>query len=315
MPAESQASQTPQMTHVVYAVADLVIPFDCSACTPYKPLQEMLMTVITKTVDPASWSENGGAASIQYYPLGMALIVRQTRANQEQIVDVLTALRRLQEVEVAVEARLVWLPSETAEASSTLAGFHETISDEPRCSGNMAFLNDRQLRSWLTVFRCEQACKIMQPPKITLFNGQQGGIEVGDEISVPSCASDVEGNVVVGSDRLFNGLLAKFIPVVSADRRFVRLHMDWSVTTMNGSNSGQPEFQRLALDKVVVLPSNGTVVCSLGKTTADGREMCCPPRLSKIPYLNRLLSNALSVQEKREVFLLVTTRVITNTEN
>src|SRR5262249_35813416 len=54
-----------------------------------------------------TWSEVGGKGTIQYYPLGMALVINQTQDIQEQIVDLLQALRRLQDLEVAIEMRLV----------------------------------------------------------------------------------------------------------------------------------------------------------------------------------------------------------------
>ena len=70
-------------------------------------IEDLLMKLITNTVSPNSWSEMGGPGTIDYYPLGMALIVNQTPDIQEQIQELLTALRRLQDQEVAVEIRFV----------------------------------------------------------------------------------------------------------------------------------------------------------------------------------------------------------------
>ena len=49
----------------------------------------------------------GGPGTIEYYPLGMALVINQTPDIQEQIADLLDALRRLQDQEVAVEVRFI----------------------------------------------------------------------------------------------------------------------------------------------------------------------------------------------------------------
>ncbi|MBV9125712.1 MAG: hypothetical protein JO112_20375, partial [Planctomycetes bacterium] len=76
---------------------------------PGQTLQELLMELITNTVAPGSWSKVGGQATIDYFPLGMALVVTQTPDIQEQIADLLTALRRLQDLEVAVEVRFITL--------------------------------------------------------------------------------------------------------------------------------------------------------------------------------------------------------------
>src|SRR5205085_8300391 len=70
-------------------------------------LEGLLMQLITHTVEPNSWEPVGGKGTIQYYPLGLALVVNQTQDIQEQIVDLLAALRRLQDLEVAIEMRLV----------------------------------------------------------------------------------------------------------------------------------------------------------------------------------------------------------------
>jgi type II secretory pathway component GspD/PulD (secretin) len=74
---------------------------------PNQTMEDVLMKLITNTVAPQSWSEVGGAGTIDYFPLGMALVINQTPDIQEQIAELLAALRRLQDLEVAVEVRLV----------------------------------------------------------------------------------------------------------------------------------------------------------------------------------------------------------------
>jgi type II secretory pathway component GspD/PulD (secretin) len=105
---------------VTYSVADLVIPAEndpsaVRALVGYavpksesgQPLYELLIRLITQTIAPDSWSGEGGKGTIQYYPLGLALVVNQTRDVQEEIADLLQALRLLQKLEVAIEVRLV----------------------------------------------------------------------------------------------------------------------------------------------------------------------------------------------------------------
>jgi hypothetical protein len=55
-----------------------------------------LITLITSTVEPKSWSEMGGWATIDYFPLSMSLVVNATPDVQEQVEDLLGALRHLQ---------------------------------------------------------------------------------------------------------------------------------------------------------------------------------------------------------------------------
>src|SRR5205085_10263789 len=45
----------------------------------------------------------------EYMPIGMALVIIQTPDVQEQVADLLDALRRLQDLQVAVEVRMITL--------------------------------------------------------------------------------------------------------------------------------------------------------------------------------------------------------------
>jgi type II secretory pathway component GspD/PulD (secretin) len=72
-------------------------------------LHELLIKLITTTIKPESWSDMGGPGTIQYWPLTMALVINQTPDIQEQVAELLAALRRLQDVQVAVEVRFISL--------------------------------------------------------------------------------------------------------------------------------------------------------------------------------------------------------------
>jgi hypothetical protein len=123
----------PTMLQRTYAVADLVIPIPgcpspvekgaaigpagcclgmgcCvqAAAVPSAPtVHEALIKLITSTVSPQCWAALGGCCTVEYYPVGMGLVVHAPADVQEQVADLLGALRRLQDVEVAVEMRLV----------------------------------------------------------------------------------------------------------------------------------------------------------------------------------------------------------------
>src|SRR5262249_49116586 len=131
-PARAEPPSSVKMVARTYAVADLVVPVSsvepcvwkmspepaeagpvAPAC-PEKPaavkpptMQDKLIKVITDTIAPDRWSTTGGAGTIDYYPLGMALVILQTPDVHEQIAELLESLRRLQDNEVAVEVRFV----------------------------------------------------------------------------------------------------------------------------------------------------------------------------------------------------------------
>jgi hypothetical protein len=278
-PRANTVNQAVTLVPVTYAVADLVVPVDALAKNP-KTIEATLMTIICNAIDPSSWAGSGGEATIQYYPLGMALIVRQIPANQEMVAELLTSLRRLQDVEVAVEVRLVTLAPDTAEHLVNLTGFKEFCPNDPRRSIEGVFLNDKQVRSWLNLAMNDRVTNAMQLPKITLFNGQNAALKLDRDLSF------------------------EVLPVVSADRRFVRLHLDATCRSVTAETRALTvphacatvercvTIDEVKLNKVLTLPDGQTFVCRFGKLSES------------------LLLKDGSLFEEREVFLMVTTRVL-----
>ena len=72
-----------------------------------KTNEEMLIKLITNTIAPKSWSDQGGPGTIEYHPLTLSLVINQTPDIQDQVADLLAALRRLQDQEVAVEVKFI----------------------------------------------------------------------------------------------------------------------------------------------------------------------------------------------------------------
>jgi type II secretory pathway component GspD/PulD (secretin) len=91
--------------------------------------EDQLIQLIQNTVQPKSWASMGGQGTIDYFPMTMTLVINQTPDIQEQIADLLAALRRLQDAEVAVEIRLI----------SIAEGFFERIGVD----FNINIVNDK----------------------------------------------------------------------------------------------------------------------------------------------------------------------------
>src|SRR5262249_1738692 len=70
-------------------------------------IEQELISLITNTVAPESWDGVGGQGHIQFFPLGMALVVNQAQEVQEDVATLLAALRKLQDLEVAIEIKMV----------------------------------------------------------------------------------------------------------------------------------------------------------------------------------------------------------------
>jgi type II secretory pathway component GspD/PulD (secretin) len=262
-------------------------------------------------------------------------------------------------------------PTSFARAVPPFGGFTNSFQEGGIALG-LAFLSDIQVQMFLEAAQGDTRTNVMQAPKLTALNGTSASMTVGDfQFFVTSITPVVvNGQLVftptnvpyaVGITQptppnvsIQNGLLnftptapqtpglGLFIqPVVSADRRFVRLNIQQSFTNLISGVQGipvttiitpqfenggtgqpvpftqflqQPRFSNLETQTVVVVPDGGTVVMGGLKYMTEGRNEFGPPVLSKIPYLNRLFKNVAYGREGRSILIMVTPRVIINRE-
>jgi general secretion pathway protein D len=68
-----------------------------------------LIQLITSTIQPTTWDENGGPGAIYPHFNNLSLVVSQTQQVHEEIEELLQQLRRLQDLQVTVEVRFITL--------------------------------------------------------------------------------------------------------------------------------------------------------------------------------------------------------------
>jgi general secretion pathway protein D len=69
-----------------------------------------LIELIQTTIEPDSWGEGGAeGGTIQEYATNLSLVISTTQEIHEQIADLLSQLRRLQDLQVTVEVRFITL--------------------------------------------------------------------------------------------------------------------------------------------------------------------------------------------------------------
>ena len=314
-------SKDAQVTRVVYPVADLIVPIEMfdektsatqedqaapgapAKKAPGTTLENELMDLIRATVQPNSWKGQGGAGTLQFYPLGMALVVNQSAKVQAEVADLVQALRRLQDVEVGIEMRIVSVPCECAARFRDKAGFAPIKSDAPfvasttlnealglKCAGKMesggsgqdtALFTEKELYRWFEYLQNDSATNIMQAPKITVFNGQRAFITVSTRQSFVTeykIARDKDKlSVVPKNEDVDVGLKSALLPTVSADRRSIRLVTDFRSTAVLGSTLEVPVVIKLGADKefrgAVQIPQVKTVTCKQTCVIPDGQTM------------------------------------------
>jgi general secretion pathway protein D len=345
-PAMDETPPVPQKAHGmisrVYNVADLVIPISQApvmvlgdeanskdAETPKETapssrvkLEEVLMQLILTTVDPPCWSENGGKGTLNYYPLGMALVVNQTPDIQEQVADLLEALRRLQDVEVSVEIRLVTVSQAFFEARTPCEGGTNAKSRGIAKLKGLTFLDAKQLQQFMESAQEDRATVTMGTPRITVFDGQRATVSVSDELSYLTACKVVQVKdqavVVPESQRLTAGFFLQVQPVVSADRRRVSMNIAGKlievdpvvdvvpVTTHLVSKDKKGKERMVPVQQLVQQPTVRTMTIRKSFEVADGKTV--------LMYWGTRMETKSEegTAEPRVVLLLITPRVVIN---
>ncbi|MDZ4818789.1 MAG: hypothetical protein SGJ20_07435 [Planctomycetota bacterium] len=70
---------------------------------------DALIELIEETIAPTTWAAQGGNGAMREYENNLSLIVTQTDEVHEQIADLLTQLRSLQDLQVTIEVRFITL--------------------------------------------------------------------------------------------------------------------------------------------------------------------------------------------------------------
>ena len=70
---------------------------------------DTLIELVTSTISPDSWLDNGGKGTISGFPTNLSLVVSQTQDIHQDIADLLQQLRRLQDLQVTIEVRFIAL--------------------------------------------------------------------------------------------------------------------------------------------------------------------------------------------------------------
>jgi general secretion pathway protein D len=74
-----------------------------------QPNFDTLIELIVTTINPQSWEEVGGPGRINRFPHNLSLVISQTQETHSQIEDLLSQLRRLQDLQVTIEVKFISL--------------------------------------------------------------------------------------------------------------------------------------------------------------------------------------------------------------
>ncbi len=339
-PARNATDASKHVTKV-FSIAELVTPLPDNSL-PTKEVKatktttqnvDALIKLIQGMVSPYSWFEHGG--KIDCFEQGLALVVTNTPKVVAEVSDLLTALRKLQDITISIEVR---------EVSTTSLSFIELLKRadvKPIDGDTTAQLADEHVKSLLEVAMSDRRVNIVQLPKITMFNAQTGSLSHGDQMSFVTGFDSQkvrEQTVLVPKSELTTlGYSINLQPTLVDDNKATRLTIQYNWTGMEptvplfpitwfitpkfeGGSEGvpipftqflqQPKFEKLSLSKTLVINDGGTVAIPLGKRTRRTTTEQSPAVVAKVPYVNRLFSSPKTISTPEDVVLLVTVRIV-----
>jgi len=202
----------------------------------------------------------------------------------------------------------------------------------------IAFLSDLEVYLFLTAAQGDTRSNVLQAPKVTTFNGAAATIFNNVvQYYIQSLTPIVGPGAVAYSPTIGlipSGVTLTVTPVVSADRRYVRMTLTPFFNALNslqtftfpggavgGSGLGGaaavisttvqlPNTTTTTITTTVTVPDGGTVLLGGVKNLMEERTEFGVPVVSKIPLLDRLFRNVGIGRTTNSVMLMVTPRII-----
>ncbi|WP_250846819.1 type II secretory pathway, component PulD [Aquisphaera insulae] len=201
----------------------------------------------------------------------------------------------------------------------------------------LAFLSDLEVYFFLTAAQGDTRTNILQAPKVTTFNGAYASIVNAELQWYVAALTPVVGPGSVAfvpqPQPLPNGVTLGVTPVVSADRRYVRMTLSPLFNTIDGFTTIQvpaavggaglgggsasinatlqlPQTNTTFVNTTVTVPDGGTVLLGGVKRLNEERREFGVPVLSKTPWIDRLFRNVGIGRVSSSLMLMVTPRII-----
>jgi type II secretory pathway component GspD/PulD (secretin) len=219
-----------------------------------------IIGLITDTVEPASWSINGGRGRIAARE-GMLgdIVVTHVVGIHKQTEDLLAALRSSADIQIAIEARFIAVSNNFLEAFGnnineldlrgqddaerggifTAAGdtFIDTGTDNALGAAtglNLTYniFNGLFIEGFLKAVQESDEAETVTAPKITLSNTQRGTIKVVTTKSYIESYTIVSQTPQPVMAEIDDGTTFNVRPVVSADRKYVYLEVHPVITSV-----------------------------------------------------------------------------------
>ena len=211
---------------------------------------------------------------------------------------------------------------------------------QPNAGGTfgIAFLSDLEVYLFLTAAQGDTRSNVLSAPKVTTFNGASATIISGTlQYYVASLTPIIGPGSVAYTPNVSainSGVFLMVTPVVSADRRYVRMTLSPNFNSVNGFTTyssqiagvggsglgggaatiqGQiqlPNTTTNTISTTVTVPDGGTVLMGGVKTMIEQRIEYGVPILSKTPMIDRLFRNVGIGRNSQSLMIMVSPHII-----
>ena len=264
-----------------------------------------IINLITDTVEPASWSVNGGRGMVAAREgmLGDIVVTHVARIHK-QTEDLLAALRSSADLQIAIEARFIAVSNnfleafgnnineldlagqDDAEKGGIFTASGDTFIDTGTTNAlgaatglNLTYniFNGFFLKGFLKAVQESDEAETITAPKITLSNTQRGTIKVvttTSYIESYEIVSQVPQPVMAEID---DGTTFNVRPIVSADRKYVYLEVHPLITSVTFTET---DFQTVG--QAVGDATEGVAINKIQRPTTVKQELsvtvCVPDK-------------------------------------
>lgn len=329
----------PKSLTKVYQVADLVIPLPVAGAAPGQPTQppktcerELIEKIMT-AVEPKSWFKAGGKGTVEFFPIGMALVVNQVPTVHEKIDLFLDSLRKMQDQQVVTELRIITVPDNSFVGSGLAKELK--AADEPMSP--CKFLSGKEATAYLRWCKDAPGMQCLSAPMMTCLNGQPARVKVGqiEHFVTGINIAYVDGQLTYTPKNVAHdlGLEVTIEPTVSADGKMIRLVVNGSmrehgvipvpstkVATTLGQVAGnmgpldlevqEPKIITRTIAGRLAIPDGGSALLYGGKATIEETAKEPLPALSDVPHLTELFHNTRKQSTTNHLLVLVTSRIV-----
>ncbi len=201
----------------------------------------------------------------------------------------------------------------------------------------LAFLSDLEVYLFVTAVQGDSRANIVQAPKVTTFNGAMAYINNSTMHNYVASLQPIVGAGAVAFSPTVStfpdGVFMSVTPVVSADRRYVRMTLSPTFNVLQGFDTFTipaavggggfggtgvgingsiqlPIFSQTLISTTVTVPDGGTVLLGGVKRMHEERKEFGVPILSKTPLIDRLFRNIGIGRTTDSLMLMVTPRII-----